>query len=219
MDPTKRRVFAGETVPASEKVVSLFEPHTDIICKGGRATHYGHKINLKRCFGLDRCHWRGWERFQAYVHSAVFAPQPDAADSLTAILTPVSVAASARSSLTLLGRPPARGPRLRGGARHHGHAPVREAVIPFTQGVRWHGPRSLRPAQHEPDPLAAQHFVGRHALDSQSDAGVGDLDLAGRGRRYFMRDDRVTRSGSLPPPASPRRPGRSRDRSAGCWQL
>ena len=99
MDPTKRRVFAGETVPASEKVVSLFEPHTDIICKGGRATHYGHKINLKRCFGLDRCHWRGWERFQAYVHSAVFAPQPDAADSLTAILTPVSVAASARSSL------------------------------------------------------------------------------------------------------------------------
>ena len=28
---------------------------------------------LKRCFGLDRCHWRGWEHFQAYVHSAVFA--------------------------------------------------------------------------------------------------------------------------------------------------
>ena len=37
MDPTKRRVFAGETVPASEKVVNLFEPHTDIICKQGRA--------------------------------------------------------------------------------------------------------------------------------------------------------------------------------------
>ena len=175
VDQTKRRVFAGETVPASEKVVSLFEPHTDIIRKGGRATHYGHKINLttgrsslvldvvvetgnpadserclpmlerhvetygeppqrvafdggyasranladakelgvehvvfhkkcglettdmtpsawiygqlkrfragveagisylKRCFGLDRCHWRGWEHFQAYVHSAVFA--------------------------------------------------------------------------------------------------------------------------------------------------
>ena len=38
-------MFDGETVPASEKVVSLFEPH-DIICKGGRQTHYGHKINL-----------------------------------------------------------------------------------------------------------------------------------------------------------------------------
>ena len=39
-------MFDGETVPAGEKVVSLFEPHTDIIRKGGRATHYGHKINL-----------------------------------------------------------------------------------------------------------------------------------------------------------------------------
>ena len=175
VEQTKRRVFDGETVPAGEKVVSLFEPHTDIICKGGRATRYGHKINLstgrsalvldvvvesgnpadserclpmlrrhvgaygqppqrvafdgayasranlrdakqlgvehvmfhkkrglkandmspsawtydqlkrfragveagisylKRCFGLDRCNRRGWEHFQAYVHSAVFA--------------------------------------------------------------------------------------------------------------------------------------------------
>ena len=46
VEQTRRRVFDGETVPASEKVVSLFEPHTDIIRKGGRATHYGHKINL-----------------------------------------------------------------------------------------------------------------------------------------------------------------------------
>ena len=46
MDQTERRVFKGETVPAGEKVVSLFEPHTDIIRKGGRATRYGHKINL-----------------------------------------------------------------------------------------------------------------------------------------------------------------------------
>ncbi len=162
-------------MPASQKVVSLFEPHTDIIVKGGRATEYGHKINLssgrsglvldvvveagnpadstrclpmlrrhvqiygeppqraafdgghasrtnladakelgvehvvfhkkrgleqsdmtpsawmygqlkrfragaeagisylKRCFGLDRCTWSGWEQFRAYVHSAVFA--------------------------------------------------------------------------------------------------------------------------------------------------
>ena len=46
VEQTERRVFAGETVPASEKVVILFEPHTDIICKGGRQTLYGHKINL-----------------------------------------------------------------------------------------------------------------------------------------------------------------------------
>ena len=46
VDQTRRRVFDGETVPAGEKVASLFEPHTDIIRKGGRRTHYGHKINL-----------------------------------------------------------------------------------------------------------------------------------------------------------------------------
>lgn len=175
MDQAERRVFGGETVPAGEKVVSLFEPHTDIIRKGGRKTQYGHKINvasgrsglvldvvveegnpadsarclpmlqrhvehygaapsraafdggyasrenlaegkqlgvkhlvfhkkrgmkpedmtpspwlyrrlkrfragaeagisyLKRCFGLGRCLWRGFARFTAYVHSAVFA--------------------------------------------------------------------------------------------------------------------------------------------------
>ena len=37
-DQTERRVFKGETVPAGEKVVSLFEPHTDIIRKSARAT-------------------------------------------------------------------------------------------------------------------------------------------------------------------------------------
>src|ERR1700727_3971569 len=46
MTQTRRRAFEGEAVPASEKVVSLFEPHADIIVKGGRAVQYGHKINL-----------------------------------------------------------------------------------------------------------------------------------------------------------------------------
>ena len=41
-----RRVLLGETVPAKDKIVSLFEPHADIIIKGGRQTQYGHKLNL-----------------------------------------------------------------------------------------------------------------------------------------------------------------------------
>ena len=36
----------GEAVPAGEKLVSLFEPHADIILKGGRQVQYGHKLNL-----------------------------------------------------------------------------------------------------------------------------------------------------------------------------
>jgi len=46
IDQTERRVFAGEAVPADEKLVSLFETHTDIIVKGSRDVHYGHKLNL-----------------------------------------------------------------------------------------------------------------------------------------------------------------------------
>lgn len=44
MDQTQRRVIEGEKVPASEKVVSIFECHTDIIEKGNRETTYGHKL-------------------------------------------------------------------------------------------------------------------------------------------------------------------------------
>ena len=44
MDQTHRRVLKNEKVPASEKVVSLFETHTDIIVKTNRKTEYGHKV-------------------------------------------------------------------------------------------------------------------------------------------------------------------------------
>ena len=43
---TERRVLDGEQVPAADKLVSLFEPHTDIIVKGSREVQYGHKLNL-----------------------------------------------------------------------------------------------------------------------------------------------------------------------------
>jgi IS5 family transposase len=46
IDQTRRRVIEGETVPASEKVVSFFECHTDIIEKGNREITYGHKLFL-----------------------------------------------------------------------------------------------------------------------------------------------------------------------------
>ena len=43
---SQRRVLEGLAVPAGEKLVSLFEPHADIIVKGGRDVQYGHKLNL-----------------------------------------------------------------------------------------------------------------------------------------------------------------------------
>jgi transposase, IS5 family len=46
VNQTERRVINGESVPATEKVVSIFEPHTDIIVKDRRDTFYGHKVCL-----------------------------------------------------------------------------------------------------------------------------------------------------------------------------
>jgi len=46
VDQTQRRIFNDEVVPATEKLVSLFEPHTDVIVKGQRDIQFGHKVNL-----------------------------------------------------------------------------------------------------------------------------------------------------------------------------
>jgi IS5 family transposase len=43
---TEQRVLRGESVPSDQKIVSLFEPHTDIIVKDRHDTHYGHKVYL-----------------------------------------------------------------------------------------------------------------------------------------------------------------------------
>ena len=44
VDQTRRRVLHGEKLAPAEKLVSIFEPHTDIIVKGRRKTEFGHKI-------------------------------------------------------------------------------------------------------------------------------------------------------------------------------
>lgn len=43
-----RRVIKGETVPTDEKLFSIFETHTDIICRGktGSRAEFGHKVDF-----------------------------------------------------------------------------------------------------------------------------------------------------------------------------
>lgn len=50
---TTRRVLEGEAVPASEKIVSLFEPHTAILRKGkaGKPTEFGREVWLDEVEG------------------------------------------------------------------------------------------------------------------------------------------------------------------------
>lgn len=46
IDQAYRRLIRGEKVPSQEKVVSIFEPHTDILVKGTRDIIFGHKVVL-----------------------------------------------------------------------------------------------------------------------------------------------------------------------------
>lgn len=46
IDQTQRRVFDGETVPAREKVYSIFEPHTELLIRGKarKPVEFGHMV-------------------------------------------------------------------------------------------------------------------------------------------------------------------------------
>jgi transposase, IS5 family len=53
VDQTRRRVLQGETVPAEQKVYSIFEPHTDLIKRGKvqKPVEFGHKVFLAESAG------------------------------------------------------------------------------------------------------------------------------------------------------------------------
>lgn len=60
IDQTTRRILQGEQVPASKKIVSLFEAHTDIIRRGkeSQPVEYGHKVWLNEVEGGLVSHYR-----------------------------------------------------------------------------------------------------------------------------------------------------------------
>jgi len=65
-----RRVIEEEKVPAGEKLVSIFEEHTDILTKGKRKVIFGHKImlsggksNLVLDCKIERGNWSDSENF------------------------------------------------------------------------------------------------------------------------------------------------------------
>jgi IS5 family transposase len=50
VDQARRRVFLGESVPNSEKLFSLFEPHTELLKRGkaGKPIEFGHMIQIQQ---------------------------------------------------------------------------------------------------------------------------------------------------------------------------
>jgi len=59
IDQTIRRVFQDEKVPANEKIVSIFEPHTAIIRRGkaGKPVEYGRKVWIDEVEGGIVTRW------------------------------------------------------------------------------------------------------------------------------------------------------------------
>lgn len=60
IEQTVRRVFQDEKVPAAEKIVSIFEPHTAIIRRGkaGKPVEYGRKVWLDEVDGGIVTRWQ-----------------------------------------------------------------------------------------------------------------------------------------------------------------
>jgi IS5 family transposase len=45
-EQTEQRVLRGEKVATAERIVSIFEPHADVLVKDHKDTYYGHKVSL-----------------------------------------------------------------------------------------------------------------------------------------------------------------------------
>src|SRR5438874_1067909 len=104
IDQAERRVLAGEAVPAGEKLVSLFEPHADIIVKGGRDVQYGHKINLAT------------GRSGLILDAVVEAGMPNASCPCSSATSPVTARRRDRSRATAAMPASTTSPRQRPGA-------------------------------------------------------------------------------------------------------
>lgn len=99
IDQTIRRVFQDETVPAQEKIVSLFEPHTDIIQRGkvGKPTEFGHKVWLSEVDGGIVTEWEvlkgnppDSDQWKPAIdhHIALFGKPPDLASGDRGVYSP-----------------------------------------------------------------------------------------------------------------------------------
>ncbi|NOG84088.1 MAG: ISNCY family transposase [Planctomycetes bacterium] len=71
INQTERRVLDGEKVEAKDKLVSIFETHSDILAKGKRKVVFGHKIllsggksNLILDCMIERGNWSDAEYFE-----------------------------------------------------------------------------------------------------------------------------------------------------------
>jgi IS5 family transposase len=141
VDQTVRRVFEQEKVPAAEKMVSIFEPHTDIIRrnKAHKPTEYGHKIWLDEVEGGILTRWQVLEGNPSDEkqwlpsldhHQARFGKPPDQASGDRGLYSPRNerIAAERGVKRVILPRP---GKKSQARKQH-------ERQPWFVRGRRWH---------------------------------------------------------------------------------
>lgn len=141
LNQTRQRVLAGVSVPARDKVVSLFEPHTAILCRGKakpKDTEFGRKI------------WYGEVDGGLISEYRLLTGNPDEAQCLLPSL---------QHHGQLFGKPPK---QISGDRGIHSTRNEREAR---TRGVRWvslpqPGYKTKRRCRQEKQPWfrAAQRF-------------------------------------------------------------
>ena len=101
LDQTVRRVLQGKSVPAKEKILSLFEPHVTIIRRGkaGKETEFGHKVWLDEVDGGIISQWRvlegnppDTEQWQPAIdhHLNQFDKPPDLVSADRGVYSPVN---------------------------------------------------------------------------------------------------------------------------------
>jgi IS5 family transposase len=138
---TVRRVFEQEKVPAAEKIVSIFEPHTDIIRrnKAHKPTEYGHKVWLDEVDGGIVTRWQVLEGNPSDEkqwlpsldhHQARFGKPPDQASGDRGLYSPRNERIAAERGVKRVILPqPGRKSETR---KQHEKQPW------FVRGRRWH---------------------------------------------------------------------------------
>ena len=141
LEQTVRRVFGGEQVPARDKLVSIFEPHTAIIKRGkaNKPTEFGHTLWLSESDGMIITRYRvlagnpaDQEQWQPALdhHRQQFGHAPWQASADRGVFSAANEAYAAKLGVKRVILP-ARG-RKSVGRRRHERQPW------FRRGRRWH---------------------------------------------------------------------------------
>jgi IS5 family transposase len=115
VDQATRRVLGGERVPAGEKVLSLFEPHTALIRRGKarRPAEFGRKVQLDETEGGLVTRYAGLLPASLRHHRRRFARAPDTLTADRSFATQANVRRAKRAGVRRAALPAFAGRRLK----------------------------------------------------------------------------------------------------------